>query len=515
MNRQLVHFGITTRALFRKAISGPHILAFLPALVLGSYWYGGEPLLIATALGFPLCFAIAGTASGAPSGESAPTRDQRTSENRPHFERELEILLKSANYKGNHVICFIVIPDALNDVARQHGPSAAEHIIQTCHDRLRHAMRSEDLFSRVERDRIAGAILSSTPLDHEGALVLIRRLTSVLQQSVTLDGLTLYPTVSAGYVRDAQVCGTSGQALFKAAGLALDDALQHAPSAIRAYSAELSEREVHNLLLKEDIKQALSCDQFEPWFQPQLCTDTGMISGFEALARWRHPKRGTLTPVDFLPQLDSGGNMQRLGDTILSKSLASLQEWDKTGLTIPQVAINFASAELRDPKLVEKVAWELDRHNIAPERLVVEVLETVVATSPDDTITLNINRLANLGCAIDLDDFGTGHASIASIRRFSVQRLKIDRSFVTKVDQDTDQQRMVSAILLMAERLGLGTVAEGVETAGEHAMLAQLGCTAVQGFGIARPMPASDVPGWCRAHIDKLASPPPIARKSG
>ncbi|MFV2035772.1 MAG: EAL domain-containing protein, partial [Halocynthiibacter sp.] len=130
-------------------------------------------------------------------------------------------------------------------------------------------------------------------------------------------------------------------------------------------------------------------------------------------------------------------------------------------------------------------------------------------------ISRNINGLAALGCSIDLDDFGTGHASIANIRRFTVSRIKIDRSFVTHVDDDRDQQRMISAILTMAERLGLETLAEGVESISEHAMLAQLGCDHIQGFALARAMPFEDTPAWLQKYRAKLPSAPLIGRQIG
>ena len=133
-----------------------------------------------------------------------------------------------------------------------------------------------------------------------------------------------------------------------------------------------------------------------------------------------------------------------------------------------------------------------------------------MAGAPDDTITRNINGLSQLGCRIDLDDFGTGHASIASIRRFSVSRIKIDRSFVIKADRDPEQQRMISAILTMAERLEVETLAEGVESVGEHALLAQLGCTHVQGFGIGKPMPFDQTLDWIASHNTKLQAAPKI-----
>jgi EAL domain-containing protein (putative c-di-GMP-specific phosphodiesterase class I) len=158
---------------------------------------------------------------------------------------------------------------------------------------------------------------------------------------------------------------------------------------------------------------------------------------------------------------------------------------------------------------VERIAWELDRYGLTADRLVVEVLETVVATRSEDAVIRNLSGLARLGCCLDLDDFGTGHASISSIRRFSIERIKIDRSFVSRLDQDPEQGRMVGAILTMAERLGLDTLAEGVETEGERQMLTRLGCGHVQGFGIARPMPFDETVAWIRAATANGAVPAP------
>ncbi|NNK16978.1 MAG: EAL domain-containing protein, partial [Sulfitobacter sp.] len=204
------------------------------------------------------------------------------------------------------------------------------------------------------------------------------------------------------------------------------------------------------------------------------------------------------------------GQLERLAEVMIYHSFAALKAWDAAGVDVPQVGVNFAGSELSNPKLLEKIKWELDRFELSPNRLAVEVLETVVAGAPDDMITLNINALGKLGCRIDLDDFGTGHASIASIRRFSVSRIKIDRSFVMKADRDPEQQRMISAILTMAERLQLETLAEGVETVGEHVLLAQLGCDHVQGFGIGRPMPFEQTLDWIDRHTTKLEDVPRI-----
>jgi EAL domain-containing protein (putative c-di-GMP-specific phosphodiesterase class I) len=159
---------------------------------------------------------------------------------------------------------------------------------------------------------------------------------------------------------------------------------------------------------------------------------------------------------------------------------------------------------------VDRVRWELDRFGLAPERLTVEVLETVIEEVGDDIVTRSLAGLAALGCGIDLDDFGTGHAAIGSIRRFSVQRVKIDRSFVRRIDTDTEQQAMVSAMVLLSDRLGVATLAEGVETAAEIAALARLGCRHAQGYAIARPMPEDAFRAW----LDARRAPAPVALRT-
>ncbi|MBL9060679.1 MAG: EAL domain-containing protein, partial [Mangrovicoccus sp.] len=205
----------------------------------------------------------------------------------------------------------------------------------------------------------------------------------------------------------------------------------------------------------------------------------------------------------------------QLGQAMLAQALAALSVWDVSGHDVGSVAVNLSAAELRDPNLPHRIAWEIDRHDLTPDRLTLEVLESVISDAPDDIISRNIAALADLGCGIDLDDFGTGHASITSIRRFAVSRIKIDRSFVSRLDTDREQQRMVAAILTMCERLDLGAVAEGVETPGEHTILAQLGCGHVQGFGIARPMPFDETLAWLERHNASRTAPPDVCRRMG
>lgn len=513
MRLRLLRFLTSLRTGLSAVLTGPQALAFLPALVLGGFWLGGEPVLLVIALGLPFFLAVAGLfrdpAQAASYGHLSQDYDRET------LEGTLDGVLRQARRHLRKTACLLVEIDDFETLLDRHGQAAADMVSARTADRLNTALRGRDTVIPLGQGQIGIAVAPVRRLNSEAGLQMAARVQAAVEEPIALDGSTVYVSASVGLCLDSFIPGGSGRDLADAAGLALLEARRHAPSAIRAYTPELRHIETPSGETGGDLLSALDRGDIHAWFQPQLSTDTGRISGFEALARWTHPVRGLVPPAEFLPGLRQAGKMDILGTLILREALGALRHWDDTGFDIPGIGVNFSSEELRDPKLVDRIAWELDRFSLEPGRLTVEVLESVVASSPEDTITRNIRDLGRMGCRIDLDDFGTGHASISSIRRFAVQRIKIDRSFVTKVDCDQDQQRMVNAILLMADQLGLDTLAEGVETAGEHAMLAQLGCGHVQGFGIARPMPIGDTDDWIRDHLSRVQSPPSIGRRIG
>ncbi len=495
--------------------SGPQVLAFLPAVVLAGYWIGGEGLLLATALGFPVLLTIM---SGIRFRQCASipigTCDNRNTA-QVEFEYKISQAIEGAKKKSWRTACFIVELDDFDAIEERYGRSTAETVMRESIKRLQQVLRSHDQLVVLGDKQIGVSIAPVARLDLDLALQMAIRLQQAVEEPLAHGSSTIYVSVSIGLAMDTNFKNGSGKDLAEAAQRAYLVARHNSPSAIRAYSPDMRDIKAPGPSTTSEIEQALENGEIQPWFQPQISTDTGHVTGFEALARWVHPQRGPITPVGFLPVIQQEGKMERLGEVMLSGALNALKNWDQLGLDVPHVGVNFSPDELRNPKLREKIEWELDRFDLTPDRLAVEILETVVATSPDDAVTRNISRLSGLGCFIDLDDFGTGHASISSIRRFAIQRLKIDRSFVMKVDQDAEQQRMVSAILLMAERLELDTLAEGVETAGEHAMLAQLGCRHVQGFGIGRPMPFQTTKEWIKDHNSRVSTPPVFGRNVG
>lgn len=267
---------------------------------------------------------------------------------------------------------------------------------------------------------------------------------------------------------------------------------------------------------RQTLLAALDGGQFRTHFQPQLSADTGAITGFEALARWHHPDLGLLRPATFMPALAQAGLMIRLGEVVLAQAIDALRIWGRAGYDVPAVAVNVTGAELRDPLFATRLAWTLDRYDLDPARLVLEVLETVAADPARAQIVQNLRAAAALGCRIDLDDFGIGPGALDSLRDFPATRIKIDRSFVSRCDHDADQRRMLAAILSLAERLGLGTVGEGVETAAEHSILSQLGCEHVQGYAIARPMTLRETTLFMERQQRLLAAVPKIvSHKAG
>ncbi|MGR3617017.1 MAG: putative bifunctional diguanylate cyclase/phosphodiesterase [Paracoccaceae bacterium] len=505
---------VLARLQLKALLLAPPMLAFLPALTLGAFWFGGEETLIAVSLGLPLIFAFCG-AFQKQSGALANAHDALTGLLTRHgFELQVTNIFERTAGNDLKSACFLLEIDDLREISARHGQKSADLVRTRVGDRILSTMRDQDTIGRIGDSRFGVCLSDVSQLDLELCIQMSGRLQTAIEEPISLDGISLYISCSIGFCLRARAPGTTPSSWIEAAESGLTEALRNGPSSIRAFSPEIQAKAETHSHLREEATRALENGQIQPWFQPQISTDTGKVTGFEVLARWQHPVQGVIPPEKFLPALNEAGLLERLSQVMLYHALTALKAWDNAGIDVPQVGVNFATDELRNPGLVDRIRWELDRFDLTPERLSVEILESVVSDGPDDIITRNINELSQLGCRVELDDFGTGNASILAIRRFRVSRIKIDRSFVTKADQDPEQQRLVAAILTMAERLELDTLAEGVETVGEHALLAQLGCDHVQGFGIGKPMPFEQTLDWVAQHQAKLKQTPQIGQQS-
>lgn len=474
---------------------GPGLILAGPLLSLLAYWLGGERGLVAGVLGLSL-LAVAASAV-IPRPTMAPSGAPAT---RPRFLDDLDRFLLTGHADGLGTGCIVLQFDDTATLLDRHGRATQSEVIRRIGERIMGALRGGDGVLALEGGGYAVALAPARRLDLETMVQITARLQAAASEPVAISGRRLLLTCSAGFCLGARLPHPTAATLLDAAQVAADEALRHGPGALRAYAPGMARKRADRDARRAELEVALDEGQIRAWFQPQVSADTGDLTGFEALARWHHPDRGIIPPAEFLPAIAESGLSERLSEVMVFNAFVALSRWDKAGVRVPTVGVNFSADELRNPRLADRLKWELDRFDLTPDRLSVEVLETVIARDDGDVAVRNITALARLGCRIDLDDFGTGHASITNIRRFSAHRLKVDRSFVSRIDEDRDQQRTVAAILSMAEQLGLDTLAEGVETRGEHALLAQLGCGHVQGYGIARPMPFDQTLDWITAH---------------
>ena len=482
----------------RAMLTAPHVAAFLPATMIVAYWTGGEHLMVFVAILFPGLLAIGGILTRTAPVAQSIKDDSTGLPLRNKLLRQLDVGFSSeAEYEKS---CIVLEIDEFQELSSQMGREDSHQILLKVSERIRSVLRESDLVCSIGCGRFGISIDKRQRADLEATLQLASRLQATVGEPISINQTRVLLSSCIGFAMPARAPEATGESLLSAAESALAVAILAGPGSIRAFSNGMAprvERVDHN---RDDLKHALDTGQIRPWFQPQICMETGQVSGCEALARWEHPTIGLIAPGAFLPAIAKAGLLERLGEVMLFGTLTALQDWERQGIDLPSAAINISAEELNNPNLTDKIKWELDRFETAPQRLVIEILENAIAQTEDDVARRNIDELTKLGCKIDLDDFGTGNASIASIKRFNVNRIKIDRSFVTHVDTDPDQQNMIAAILTIATQLNVETLAEGIETHGEYRKLTKLGCDHAQGYSIARPMPADGFLSWAGAY---------------
>lgn len=483
-------------------------LASLPLLSGVAYALDSWKLLVFTSFLIPVVLL------GIRPVQARPYRLQLRSGGKADIDDALEQALSQSNAQQRCAAVMLEL-DEYDKLLEAWGPEGVEVIMSALTDRLCSTLRSGDIVVQLGSNRFAIA-LPCIRIPELGAVIsLIERLQKATHDPISIDNTSAHVTISAGFCLESRAPMQNGQSMRGAALLALIDAKSQGVESLRGYSRNTPAHPEEPDTQAQEVLSALQDGQIIAWFQPQISTDTGLVTGFEALARWDHPERGIITPYEFLPALEAANGMELLSETMLQHALRAMRAWDVAGHKVPSVAVNFATQDLRNPSLVERIKWDVDRFEMEPSRLTVEILETVVSESDDDIITRNIRALGTQGFRIDLDDFGTGHASLANIRRFAVDRIKIDRSFIMRADEDPEQQRMVNAIISMAEQLGIDTVAEGIETIGEKSILSQLGCTHMQGYAIGRPMPFDQTLPWLKEHATHVAKTRQFPRRAG
>ena len=401
--------------------------------------------------------------------------------NRACFRERLDDALARARETGESVALLCLDLDRFKTVNDTLGHPVGDALLRAVAGRLAGQVRGGDLIARLGGDEFA--VLQVGAAQPEAARSLAQRLVDALATPISVAGRDLSVGLSIG-VALAPQDGVDADALFKNADLALYRAKGEGRSTFRFFEAQMDAAERARQELEIDLRQALAREELDLHFQPALDVATGAITGFEALARWTHPVHGPIPPDRFIPLAEDTKLISPLGDWVLRRACAVAATWPAP----TRVAVNVSAVQFDRDDLPAIVADALARSGLAPERLELEITETVLIRE-SDAVVRTLHALRELGVRIALDDFGTGYSSLSYLRRFAFDRIKIDRSFIREMDHP-DTAAIVRAMVGLGARLGIAITAEGVETEAQLASVKAEGCSEAQGWLIGRPASA-------------------------
>jgi diguanylate cyclase (GGDEF)-like protein len=405
------------------------------------------------------------------------------------LDRLEQALLRGSRHSRPVAVLFVDL-DNFKLVNDSLGHEAGDLLLQQVGERLRAAMRAEDTLARFGGDEFV--VLLEEPADAAEALGVADRLAGALRTPVELEGRPMVVEASIGVA-------LSGPGRERPADLLRDAdlALYRAKTAGKARSAlfepGLAAAAVRRLELENDLRRALERQEFCLYYQPIVELATGELAGWEALVRWQHPEQGLVPPGEFIPIAEETGLIVPIGEWVLQEACRQAREWqDQAGACRRVMSVNLSGRQFQQPSLVDDVRHVLASAGLDPRALKLEITESVVMQDVA-AASATLTALAALGVRIAIDDFGTGYSSLAYLKRFPIETLKIDRSFVSGIVQDPQDAAIVRSVIALAKTLNLTVTAEGIETPGQQARLEELGCDLGQGYLFGRPLPASAV----------------------
>ena len=414
--------------------------------------------------------------------------------NRSALQAQLSTALDElADDRSAGVAVMILDLDGFKEVNDTLGHQQGDAALVEVGTRLAAAVGGSGVVARLGGDEFA--VLLAGTVDEGAAVRLGRRVLRALEQPIALDGLEIEVGASLG-IALAPLHATDAAGLLKRADLAMSDA-KAAIGGLRVFEPDLDTDNPRRLLLVAELRAALNHGHVEVFVQPQARLDSGRTVSVEALARWQHPELGAVPPDEFIPVAERTGLVGPLTTQVLDQSLAAVANWRAQGLDLG-IAVNLSTRSLHDADMVHEVSRLLRRHAVPPSRLTLEVTESSVMADPARA-TAVLHQLRDLGVRLSVDDFGTGYSSLSYLKRLPVHEVKIDRSFITGLAQQSDDVAIVRAIVDLGRHLGLDVVAEGVEDQATWDLLNSMGCDLVQGWHLGRPMPVPDLAPWVRA----------------
>ena len=410
--------------------------------------------------------------------------------NRTLFFQNLRETIELAQDKAWRVAVLFITLDRFKIVNDSLGPALGDELLRQFSDRLVRVREQRGAVGRLGGDEFA-VILSMTREQQDAAAHLANEIREALRAPFDLNGQQAVLTASIGiamYPDDA----IEPETLVKYADTAMVRAKEAGRDGYRFFTAGMNVQVLARLDLEVALRGALEGNQFVLYYQPKLELSTGRVCGVEALLRWQRPGHGLVYPAEFVPVLEETGMVVRIGEWIINEACRQIAEWHAQGVREVRVAVNVSSRQFVEGDLEGVVRAAIERHDIEPGMLELELTESALMTNAERTIEV-LERLKALGIRIAIDDFGTGYSSLAYLKRFPIDKLKIDIAFVRDIVTNPDDAAIALAIISMAHSLHMQVIAEGVETRAQMAYLRRHRCDEIQGFHFSRALPASQL----------------------
>ncbi|MFY8087768.1 MAG: putative bifunctional diguanylate cyclase/phosphodiesterase [Rubrivivax sp.] len=440
-----------------------------------------------------------GPTSVPPSGDgpegSAPGQDALTGlPSRAMFERELLAAAHRADLHGTHLVLLCIGVDAFELVNETYGRASGDAALKQLAQRLARFVRTGYALARLGGTEFV--LLAPGALSHGHALA--EELMRVLREPMQIGAQRVQPSCSIGLA--AYPNHGASTLLMGYADLAMRAARDSGGGCYVEFDRQMGEDQRAQAELARDLRGAVERQELLLYYQPKVDALTLQVTAAEALVRWQHPRRGLICPDKFITLAERHGLIGLVGDWVIREATRQAAEWRKRGLCM-RVAINVSGVQLRQDGFAQRLAEQLKSQGLQPGRFTCEITETVAMEDTQATQRA-LAQMANMGVHVSIDDFGTGHSSLALLRRLRAEELKIDRAFVTDLGHSADALAVAKAIVQMAHSLDMKVVAEGVETEQQRDCLLDLGCDELQGFLFAKPMPAKSLELWATSDQD-------------
>jgi len=406
--------------------------------------------------------------------------------NRSSLANQAEQSIREANRKDSQLAVLVLNVDRLKPINDTLGHHVGDALLLELAQRLRGVLRRKDTLARLAGDEFT--ILATDLRSARDAEAIAHKVVEALQQPFNVAGVELHPSVSIG-ISTYPLDGESFEVLLRSANTAMRYTKDGVRGSYRFYASEMSRLRDDHLTLENDLRRALELNQLELHYQPKVDIASGRVRSAEALIRWRHPTRGLVPPNSFIPAAEDSGLIVPIGEWVLRQACRQMRAWFDSGLPPIRVAVNLSAKQFRQADLTAVVKSALEEVDLEPGFLELELTESAVMLDPEKSAA-TLMSLTTMGVHISIDDFGTGYSSLSYLRRFPLDKLKIDRSFIRELMINPDDVSIVRAIISLAHSLRLRVVAEGVENAEQLAFLAELGCDQYQGYYCSPAVPA-------------------------